>query len=506
MNEIPLKMIVSAVSNEKGISEDVLFEALNDALVFATKKKYDFQIDIRIEIDKQTGIYKSFRQWIVVEDIKNLEYDKYSFNKIPFSKAKNKYKNIKLGDIIEEKIKSISFNRITAQSAKQIIIQRIKEAERKIIIKKFISKKGKLVTGIVKKIYSFGIIVDIGNNSEALLKNEHMLPKETYRISDRVRALLLDVKPDAKGYQLTLSRTDNLVLSNIFKIEVPEIAEGTIEIKSVARDSGIRSKIAVKTNDKRIDPVGACVGIRGSRVQAVSNELNGERIDIILWDDNIAQLAMNAMSPAEIISIEIDEESHVMDIAVSKRHLSQAIGKNGQNIRLASLLIGWTLNIVSDFDAKERNSKEKDNIKKMFKEKLTLPDDTIDILIKEGFSSLEELAYIPIQELFDIQNIDHDIVKEIRGKARNALIVQAIIKEEKTYNKNNSLLEIKGMTKSLFDCLIKNDIKTRNELAELDVDTLYNLRINELINYDTCANLIMLAREHWFNKDKNNNK
>merc|ERR1712224_233226 len=246
-----------------------------------------------------------------------------------------------------------------------------------------------------------------------------MLPKESYRISDRVRALLLDVKPDTKGYQLTLSRTDNLVLSNIFRIEVPEISEGIIEIKSVARDPGIRSKIAVSTNDKRIDPVGACVGIRGSRVQAVSNELNGERIDIILWNDNIAQLAMNAMSPAEIISIEIDEESYVMDIAVSKKHLSQAIGKNGQNIRLASLLIGWTLNIVSDFDAKERNSKEKNNVKNMFKEKLNLQDEIIDILIKEGFSSLEELAYIPIQELFDIKKINHDSAKKIREKARN---------------------------------------------------------------------------------------
>jgi N utilization substance protein A len=502
MNEIPLKMIVSAVSNEKGISEDVLFEALNAALVFATKKKYNFQIDVRIEIDKQTGIYKSFRQWIVVEDISDKDDQKYSFNKIPFSKAKVKYKNIQLGDIIEEKIKSISFNRITAQSAKQIIIQKIKDEERKIVIKKFLSKKGKIVTGIVKKIYSFGIIVDIGNNSEALLRNEHMLPKENYRINDRVRALLLDVKPNAKGYQLNLTRTDNSVLSSIFTVEVPEISEGLIEIKAVARDPGIRSKIAVSSIDKRLDPVGACVGLRGSRVQAVSNELNGERIDIILWDENIAQLAMNSMSPAEIISIEIDEESYVMDIAVSKKHLSQAIGKNGQNIRLASQLIGWTLNIVSDNDAKERNSQEKDNVRKLFEETLQLKSNIIDVLIKEGFSSLEELAYIPIQELFDIQDLEKEVVKKIREKSRNALIVQAIEKEEnKSKDNNNNLLDIPDMTKTLSDNLKKHGIITRNDLAELDAETLYQLKINEINDYDSCANLIMSARQHWFNKN-----
>jgi len=502
MNEIPLKMIVSAVSNEKGISEDVLFEALNAALVFATKKKYNFQIDVRIEIDKQTGIYKSFRQWIVVEDIAGKDNVKYSFNKIPFSKAKTKYKNIKLGDIIEEKIKSISFNRITAQSAKQIIIQRIKEEERKIVIKKFLSKKGKIVSGLVKKIYSFGIIVDIGNNSEALLKNENMLPKESYRINDRVRALLLDVKPNAKGYQLQLSRVDNLVLSNLFTVEVPEISEGLIKIKSVARDPGIRSKIAVYTDDLRLDPVGACVGIRGSRVQAVSNELNGERIDIILWEKNIAQLAMNAMSPAEIMSIEIDEESFIMDIAVSKKHLSQAIGKNGQNIRLASQLIGWTLNIVSDNDAKEKDDKEKDNIKIMFKEKLNLESNTIDILINEGFSTLEELAYIPIQELFDIKNLEHETVKKIREKSRNALIVQAIKKEENNINSENTVSNIRGMTKNLSIKLKNHGIITRNDLAELDAETLNKFNIKELTDYDSCASLIMSAREHWFNKDK----
>lgn len=501
MNEIPLKMIVSAVSNEKGISEDVLFEALNAALVFATKKKYNFKIDVRIEINKQTGIYKSFRQWLVVEDLKKDEELKFPFNKITYSEAKIKYKNIKLGDIIEEKIKSISFNRITAQSAKQIIIQKIKEAERKIVIKKFISKKSKLVTGIVKKIFSFGIVVDIGNNAEALLKNEYMLPKESYRISDRVRALLLDVKPNAKGYQLILSRIDTLVLSNIFFIEVPEISEGIIEIKAVARDPGIRSKIAVKTNDKRIDAVGSCVGIRGSRVQAVSNELNGERIDIILWDDNIAQLAMNAMSPAEIISIEIDEESYVMDIAVSKEHLSQAIGKNGQNIRLASQLIGWTINIVSDYDAKEKNTKEKDKVKKMFLDKLNIEDNIANILIKEGFSSLEELAYIPIQELFDIEDIEDNIIKNIREKSRNALIVQEIEKEEKNNKLNKDLLEIKNMTKKLAMKLNKHDIITRNDLAELDVEDLHNFGIDELINHKSCAKLIMSAREHWFNKE-----
>ena len=502
MNEIPLKMIVSAVSNEKGISEDVLFDALNEALVFATKKKYNFQIDVRIEIDKQTGIYKSFRQWIVVEDILGQTDVKYSFNKIPFSKAQMKYKNIKLGDIIEEKIKSISFNRITAQSAKQIIIQRIKEEERKIVIKKFLSKKGNIVSGIVKKIYSFGIIVDIGNNSEALLKNENMLPKEVYRINDRVRALLIDVNPNSKGYQLNLSRIDNQVLSSLFRTEVPEISESLIKIKSVARDPGIRSKIAVHASDKRLDPIGACVGIRGSRVKAVSNELNGERIDIIKWDENIAQLAMNAMSPAEIISIEIDEESLVMDIAVSKKHLSQAIGKNGQNIRLASQLIGWTLNIVSDNDAKEKDNKEKDNIKKMFEEKLEMKSDVIDILVEEGFSSLEELAYIPIQELFDIDKLENEIVKEIREKSRNALIVQAIEREENKNNLGNQLLSIKGMTKNLSENLNQHGIITRDDLAELDADALSKLNIKQLNNYNTCADLIMSAREHWFNNDK----
>merc|ERR1711976_140015 len=328
-----------------------------------------------------------------------------------------------------------------------------------------------------------------------------MLPKESYRISDRVKALLVDVKLDAKSYQLTLSRTDDLFLSNLFELEVPEIGEKVIEIKSVARDPGIRSKIAVLTNDKRIDPVGACVGIRGSRVQAVSNELNGEKIDVILWDDNIAQLAMNSMAPAEIISIEIDEESCIMDIAVSKKHLSQAIGKNGQNIRLASQLINWTLNIVSDNDAKEKNDKEKDTIKIMFKEKLDIDIEIIDILIKEGFSSLEALAYIPIQELFDIEGLEKTIVKKIREKSRNALIVQAIKKEENSINEENTISDIKGMTKALSIELKNHGIITRNDLAELDAQTLNKLNIKELTDYDSCANLIMSAREHWFNKD-----
>lgn len=498
--EIPLKLIVSALSNEKGVSEEVVFQAIEAALVSATKKKFGADIDVRVSIDRKTGDQETFRFWTVVPDPDpTLEQEgvEFPFKQIPLTEAQQRSSDLKVGDIIEEPMESVEFGRIGAQAARQVIMKKVREAEFENIADEYRKKKGQLVTGVVKKTTREIVILDLGGNAEGILRREDMLPREAVRPGDRIRTYLLDVITDAKGPQLLLSRACNEMLIELFKIEVPEVGEGIIEIKSVARDPGVRAKIAVKTNDGRIDPVGACVGIRGARVQAVSNELGGERVDIILWDDNPAQLVMNAMAPAEIISIVVDEDAHTMDVAVSEDHLSQAIGRNGQNVRLASLLTGWELNVITEKEATERTSEEQSRIVSIFTDQLQVDEEVANVLIEEGFTSLEEIAYVPIQELLGIEGFDEEIVQELRERAKNSLLTQAIADEEKLSEKQLSedLLALDGMDKTLALALADKGILTRDDLAEQSID---DLKVIPELSEEKAAKLIMAARAHWF--------
>lgn len=495
--EIPLKLIVGAVSNEKGVSEEVVFQAIEAALVSATKKKYGAETEVRVVIDRKTGSYDTFRLWTVVPDPASGESLEFPESQIPLSEAKKQDPNINEGSLIEEPLESVEFGRIAAQTAKQVIMKKVREAEFENIADEYRKKIGQLITGVVKKTSREIVILDLGNNAEGIIRREDMLPREAVRPGDRVRAYLASVTTDAKGPQMVLSRASNEMLVELFKIEVPEVGEGIIEIKSVARDPGIRAKIAVKTNDGRIDPVGACVGMRGARVQAVSNELGGERVDIILWDDNPAQLVMNAMSPAEIVSIVVDEDAHTMDVAVSEEHLSQAIGRNGQNVRLASLLTGWELNVISDKEAKDQSTAEQERLTHTFTENLHVDEETAGVLIEEGFTSLEEIAYVPIQELLEIEGFDEEVVTELRARAKDALLTQALASEEKLNEKEPApdLLSIEGMDRQLAFLLANHGIVTRDDLAEQSVDDLKD--ISDL-NEEKAAALIMAARAHWF--------
>ncbi len=520
--EIPLKLIVGAISNEKGVSEEVVFQAVEAALVSATKKRYGADIDVRVSIDRKTGSYETFRVWTVVPDPSSLSEDnenseaeakssasasanegeaiaglEFPLKQIALSEALQKNPKAIVGSVIEEPLESVEFGRIAAQTAKQVILKKVREAEFENIADEYRKKKGQLVTGIVKKTSREVVFMDLGGNAEGILKREDMLPREAVRPGDRVRTYLVDVVTELRGPQLLLSRTCNEMLIELFKIEVPEVGEGIIEIKSVARDPGVRAKIAVKTNDGRIDPVGACVGIRGARVQAVSNELGGERVDIVLWDDNPAQLVMNAMAPAEVISIVVDEDAHTMDVAVSEEHLSQAIGRNGQNVRLASILTGWELNVITEKEATERTSAEQERLIKTFTESLQVDNDIASVLIEEGFTSLEEIAYVPIQELLNIEGFDEDTVNELRSRAKDALLTQAIATEEKLGEKEPApdLLEVEGMDRHLAFVLANRGIITRDDLAELAVDDLQGI---PGLNNEKAAALIMAARAHWF--------
>lgn len=499
--EIPLKMIVDAVSNQKGISEDIIFETLEVALASATKKKHGSDIDVRVAIDRKTGKYFTYRVWTVVEDPKNFEPMESPLTQITLSAARLDNPNVQVGDKIEEEMESIDFGRIAAQTAKQVIIQNVRLAEKDLVAKEFSNKVGEVITGVVKKIIRDGIIVDLGGNAEGILTKDNLLPRESFRPGDRVKAYLYEVVSNAKGPQMHLSRTKNGMLIELFKIEVPEIGEGIIEIKSAARDPGIRAKIAVKTNDGRIDPIGASVGMRGSRVQAVSNELGGERIDIVLWSDDTAQFVMNAMSPAEVVSIVIDEETKVIDIEVKDDCLPQAIGKNGQNIILASALTGWNLNVIGSTEAISKNADEAAQLKDIFMNQLKVDEDLAQVLIAEGFTSIEEIAYVPVHELLDIDGFDEEVVTALRAAAKNVLLLEAIEKQannsqiDSSVSDTAALSSLEGMTPELLNKLNQASILTRDDLAELSTDDLLEIcKINE----QQAAQLIMSARAHWF--------
>lgn len=485
-------LVVEAVSNEKGVNKDIIFEALEAALATATKKRYEGDIDARVSINRDNGDYATFRRWQVIADEEPLEFPERQMH-LGGARAKNP--QIEVGAFVEEPLESVTFGRIAAQTAKQVIVQKVREAERAQVVDAYKNRIGELVTGVVKRVERGNIILDLGSNAEALISREDMIPRENVRNGDRLRGYLRDVRSEARGPQLFVSRTAPELLIALFKLEVPEAGEGLIEIVSAARDPGSRAKIAVKSNDPRIDPIGACVGMRGSRVQAVSNELSGERIDIILWDDNPAQFVINAMSPAEVKSIVVDEDTHSMDIAVAEEGLSQAIGRGGQNVRLASQLSGWELNVMSESQAEAKSESETETLKLSFMEQLDVDEEVANILVQEGFSSVEEIAYVPVQELVGIEEFDEEIVEELRRRARDVLLTRAIAKEETQTEPAADLLEMKGMDRTLAYRLAEHGVVTREDLADQSVDELLDV---EGMDEQRASELIMTAREPWF--------
>lgn len=487
-------LVADAVSNEKGVAREVIFEAVESALATATKKFYeDDDMNCRVRVDRKTGEYETFRVWDIVSD------EEYTGKggQLTLEQAREKNPEAELGGVLEEKIENIEFGRIAAQTAKQVIVQKVREAERDIIIAEYRHKIGKLISGTVKKVTRESVLVDLGGNAEGLLAREHMIPRENFRVGDRIRALLLDVRSEPRGPQLFLSRTHPGMLIELFKIEVPEISEEVIEIKAAARDPGSRAKIVVRTNDGRIDPVGACVGMRGSRVQVVSNELANERIDIILWDDNPAQLVINSMAPAEVASIIMDEDSHTMDVAVEEENLAQAIGRSGQNVRLSSELTGWTINVMSVAEAAEKQQQETSGFVEMFVNKLDVDEDIAEVLVNEGFTSLEEIAYVPLEEILSIDGFDEDIANELRNRAKDALLTQAIASEEGLSSANiaDDLRTMEGMDDTLALALAGKGVLSMEDLAEQSIDDLMDI---DGMNEERAGKLIMTARAPWF--------
>lgn len=487
-------MVADAVSNEKGVSRDVIFEAIEVALATATKKRFESEeANCRVAVNRKTGLYETFRVWDVVAE----EDFEEPGAQLTLAQAHEKNPDLNIGDVWEELIDNAEFGRIAAQTAKQVIVQKVREAERDLVIAEYRDKIGQLISGTVKKVTRESVLVDLGGNAEALLTRDQMIPREMFRTGDRMRALLLDVRQEVRGPQLFLSRTAPEMLIELFKIEVPEIADGVIEIRAAARDPGSRAKIVVSTNDGRIDPVGACVGMRGSRVQVVSNELANERIDIILWDDNPAQLVINAMAPAEVASIVMDEDSHTMDVAVEEVNLAQAIGRSGQNVRLSAELTGWAINVMSVEDAQEKQQQESSGFISIFMEKLDVDEDVAELLVGEGFTSLEEVAYVPMDELLNIDGFDEDIAKELRDRARDALLTQAIASEEglSSANLEADLLNMEGMDDVLALSLAAKGILSMEDLAEQSIDDLMDI---EGMEEERAGKLIMTARAPWF--------
>jgi len=492
-------LVVDAVSNEKALPRESIFEAMETALETATKKKYDGDIAVRVSIDRVSGEFDTFRRWLIVEESNEPMENPYA--EITLAAAQYDDPELNAGDYVEEQIESVKFDRVTTQTAKQVIVQKIREAERALIIEAYEDQIGELVTGVVKKASRESVILDLGNNAEAIIYRDDMLPRETFRPGDRVRGLLYEIKPEARGAQLFVSRTKPEMLIELFRIEVPEIGEEMLEIKGAARDPGSRAKISVKSNDKRIDPVGACVGMRGSRVQAVSGELGGERVDIVLYDDNVAQYVINAMAPAEVASIIVDEDKGTMDIAVEEGNLAMAIGRNGQNIRLASQLTGWELNVMTVADMKEKHQAENDKVLNLFIDKLDLDEDFATLLSDEGFTSLEEIAYVPVAEMLEIDGLTEEVVEELRERAKEALTMQALTSEETLEGAEpaQDLLDLDGLERHLAFVLASRGVKTLEDLAEQGLDEISDI---EELTEAKAGELIMAARNIcWFNEE-----
>ncbi len=497
-------MVVDVVCNEKGVAKDIIFEAIELALASATKKRNREDIESRVSIDRETGDYDTFRCWEVVDD--EPESLEAPTRQVSLKDAKEKQSDIEIGQFIEEPMPSVEFGRIAAQAAKQVIVQKVREAERAQVIDAYEDRVGEMVSGVVKRSERSGVIMDLGNNAEAFIPREDLIPREAVRPGDRIRAYLKEVKPEVtRGPQLFLSRTAPELLIELFKIEVPEINEGMIDIINGARDPGARAKIAVKANDPRIDPIGACVGMRGSRVQAVSNELGGERVDIILWDENPAQFVINAMAPAEVASIMVDEDAHTMDVAVAEENLSQAIGRGGQNVKLASELTDWELNVMSVEQADEKSEAEAETLQAMFMEHLGVDEEMAIILVQEGFSSIEEVAYVPEKEMQDIEEFDDDLVNELRERAKDIMLTRAIANEEKLGDEKpaEDLLTMDGMDESLAFELASKGVICMEDLAEQSVDELMDITG---IDKDRAGELIMTARIPWFESEESNSE
>ncbi|HKU87646.1 MAG TPA: transcription termination factor NusA [Casimicrobiaceae bacterium] len=485
-----LLLLVDALSREKNVPKEIVFTALEAALASATKKKYADNIDARVSIDRETGDYESFRRWTVVPDEEHEE----PAHQIAITDAAERDPALALGDVVEAPLEPVEFGRIGAQAAKQVILQKIRDAEREQILNDFLERDDNLLSGTVKRIERGNVIVESGR-IEGLIPRDQLIPKEMLRVGDRVRAFVMKIDRTAKGPQLILSRVAPEFIMRLFELEVPEIEEGLIEIKAAARDPGIRAKIAVKSNDPRLDPQGTCIGMRGSRVTAVTNELAGERVDIVLWSEDPAKLVINALAPAEVQSIVVDEERHAMDVVVDEENLAIAIGRSGQNVRLASEMTGWELNLMSVEESQQKHEAETGRLRTLFIEKLDVDEEVADILISEGFTSLEEVAYVPITEMNEIEAFDEDTVNELRSRARNALLTDAIAREESVENVEEALLALEGMDTDIASKLAANGITTRDALADLAGDELV-----ELTGMDPAKaqDLIMKARAHWF--------
>ena len=491
--------VVDAVSNEKNVDPEIIFDAVESALATATRKRFGMEMDVRVTIDRESGEYDTFRRWQVVDD-EDPEFESPE-RQILLSYAKDKGLDADIGDFIEEQIDSVEFGRIAAQTAKQVIVQRVRQAERERIVAAFMDRIGQLVLGTVKRTDRRGIVLDMGENAEAIIPREEMIPRENARVGDRMRGLLKEIREDARGPQMIVSRTDNKFLIELLKLEVPEIGQELIDIMGAARDPGSRAKIAVRANVPNLDPIGACVGMRGSRVQTVSNELAGERIDIILWNENPAQFVINAMAPAEVKGIVVDEDKHSMDIAVEDDKLSLAIGRGGQNVRLASELTGWDLNVMDEAAAEEKSELESKETLQVFVEQLDVDEEVALILVQEGFTSVEEVAYVPRQELLDIDEFEESIVDELRSRAQDSLLTKAIATEEKLDGKTPSaeLKEMEGVTPELALEMAGHDILTVDDVADQSVGDLMDV---QGMNEELAAKLIMKARESWFDEEE----
>ncbi len=496
-----INYIIDAIANEKGLPRQIVIGMIENALAAATAKKfYDKkEVSVRVEIDPETGNYEAFRSWTVLED-QDPELENQPEKFISITEAKSLHPELpelEVGVDVEEPIEWVESGRIEAQYAKHILAQEIQKEERNKVIRNYVGRIGELVTGVVKKVIRDGIILDLGDQASGIIMKDQLIPRENFRLGDRVRAYLYDINKEAKGPQLLLSRTHPDMLIRLFEIEVPEIGEQVIEIKSAARDPGSRAKIAVKTNDGRIDPIGSCVGMRGARVQAASNELNGERVDIILWDPNPAQFVINAMAPAEVHSITVDEDHESMDVIVDENQLSQAIGRSGQNVKLASELTGWKLNILAESEAIKKDEEENQKTMQLFVDSLGIDEDLAAFLIQEGFSTIKDIAYVPRQEMLAIAGMSEEIVEELKSRAKDALLTKELSKE-KFEGIPEELVVLEGMTPELAQALIDAEIKTREDLAELSV-----LELCDIHNIDEklAAKIIMEARAPWFESE-----
>ena len=490
-------LVADAVANEKGVPRGVIFDALEAALASAAKRKHGGDILTRVSINRVTGAYETFRRWEVIADDQPLEFPE---RQTALTVARDDNPEIEIGGFVEEPIENAEFGRIAAQAAKQVIVQRVREAERGQVVDQYKEKVGTLVTGIIKRIERGHIYLDLGANAEAIILRERVIPRENFRAGDRIRGILYDVRSEARGPQLFVSRTAPEFMMELFKLEVPEVGQGVINVMAAPRDPGDRAKIAVRANDNRTDPVGACIGMQGSRVKAVSNELNGERIDIVLWNDNPAQFVINAMAPAEVQSIVVDEEKHSMDLAVAEDKLSQAIGRGGQNVRLASKLTGWQLNVMTQQQAQAKSEAESTQAVQLFVDNLQVDEEIAAILVREGFSTVEEVAYVPAGELLNIDEFDEDLVEELRARARDALLTEMIAKEEalEEHKPDDSLLAVAGMDEATAYAMAAAGIRTRDDLADLATDELMDV---EGMTEERAAALIMAARAPLFDGD-----